>query len=184
VAARVTGPARAAALLGLALVAAGCGVGAGTGGAPVVMSPAPVATAPALAPAPAATRAAIFAALGRERLIVADTATPYRPAESTPLAAAPRTVYQVTLPADPNEGFIVVYEFPTDALAADAARAQVAYLGSGPGRVQTPSGTDHVLQQLGPTVIVYDWLPGAALDPQAPLIAEALRTVGTSFDVR
>jgi hypothetical protein len=183
VAAGVTARSRAAAVLALALVMGGCGMGAGSSGA-IAPQSATSAAPPALGPAATATRTALFAALGRARLIVAETATPYRPAESAPLAAAPRNVYQVTLPADPNEGFVVVYEFPTDAAAVDAANAQLAYLTSGPGRVQTPSGTEHVVQQLGPTVIVYDWLPGAALDAGAPRIAEALRTVGTSFDVR
>jgi hypothetical protein len=138
---------------------------------------------PAVGPAAAAARAAVFDALGSANLIVAETASPYRPAESAPLAAAPRNVYQVTLPQEPGDGFVVVYELPTEAAATAAAEAQVEYLASGPGRVQSAPGTDHVIQQLGPALIVYDWLPADAQDPAAPKVAEALRTIGTTFSV-
>ena len=138
---------------------------------------------PALGASAEATRQAVFGALGRQNLIVAPTASPFRPPESGALADAPRNVYQVTLPSAPDEGFVVVYELPTEADAIAAAGAQRDYLATGPGRVQAPPGTDHVIQQLGPTVIVYDWVPGGAQDEAAPLVAEALRTIGTTFAV-
>ena len=157
------------------------------GGANLTPIPAsPVATpAPAgLGPASATAREALFDALGDARLLVAPSPIPYRPAEAATLAAAPRTVYQVTLPAEPANGFVVVYELPNEAAATAAAKDQQAYLLSGPGRVQSPLGTDHVIQQLGATVIYYNWLPGAAVDPSAPRIAETLRGIGTAFEVR
>jgi hypothetical protein len=138
---------------------------------------------PAVGPGSAAARTAVFDALGRANLIVADSATPFRPPESAALAEAPRNVYQVTLPQDPDEGFVVVYQLPTESDARSAAEAQREYLASGPGRVQSPPGTDHVLQQLGSAVIVYDWLPADAQDAGAPRVAEALRTIGTTFSV-
>jgi hypothetical protein len=138
---------------------------------------------PAIGASAEATRQALFGALGRQNLIVAPTVSPYRPPESGPLAAAPRNVYQVSLPSAPDEGFIVVYELPTEGDAIAAAGAQRDYLASGPGRVQAPPGTDHVIQQLGPTVIVYDWVPGGARDEATPRVAAALRTIGTTFAV-
>jgi hypothetical protein len=175
---------RAAALPGLALVTALALAGCADLDAPPPQGPAatPIGS-PALGVSAEAARAAVFAALGRENLIVAPTVSPFRPPESVPLAAAPRNVYQVTLPADPDGGFIVVYEFPTDADAGAAAEAQREYLASGPGRVQAPPGTDHIIQQLGATLIVYDWLPAGAHDEAAPRVAEALRTIGTTFTV-
>lgn len=164
----------------LAALVAACG-----GTNPSVAPPTAVATKPpgGVGPATEATRAAIFAALGEAQLIVAESPIPYRPAEAATLAAAPRSVYQVTLPAEPSNGFIVLYELEDAVAATEAAREQHAYLVSGPGRVQYPLGTAHVLQQLGPTVIYYTWLPAASVDPAAPRIAEALRTVGTTFEV-
>ena len=164
----------------LALVLAGC---ADLDAKP---SQGPAATpigSPALGASAEATRQAVFGALGRQNLIVAPTATPFRPPEAAPLADAPRNVYQVTLPSAPEEGFIVVYELPTATDAIAAAGAQRDYLATGPGRVQAPPGTDHVIQQLGPTVIVYDWVPGGSPDEAAPRVAEALRTIGTAYTV-
>ena len=64
-----------------------------------------------------------------------------------------------------------------------AAEAQREYLASGPGRVQSPPGTDHVIQRFGSALILYDWLPADAQDPNAPRVAQALRTIGTSYVV-
>jgi hypothetical protein len=145
----------------------------------------PVVSVPraAVGPASAVARDALFAALGNARLLVADSPIPYRPAEAGSLAAAPRSVYEVTLPAEPNPSFVIVYELETEAAAVDAAKEMHAYLTSGPGKVQAPLGTQHVLQQLGPTVLYYQWLPAAAVDPSAPRVADALRTIGTTFEV-
>jgi hypothetical protein len=167
--------------LALALVVGGCGTTD-----PAAVPPSPATTQPprAVGPASAATREALLAALGGASLLVADSPIPFRPAEAATLAAAPRTVYQVTLPAEPNNGFIVVYELEDEAAAIAASKEQQAYLLSGPGRVQAPLGTEHVLQQLGSTVILYSWLPEASVDPAAPRIAETLRGVGTAFEVR
>ena len=122
-------------------------------------------------------------ALGAANLVLADTLAPVRPAEAALLAAAPRAVFQVTLPADPTRGFIVVYEFADAARASDAAAEEQRYLASGPGRVQTAPGTVHVIRQIGPTVVLYDWLPGAAEDLAAPEIQGALETLGVGFPV-
>lgn len=183
-AARLTGRGRRAILAG-ALVTAGFALAgcADLEATPSADQPASPVGSPAAGPAAAAARAALFDALGKASLIVAESATPFRPPEAEPLAAAPRSVYQVTLPQDPGDGFVVVYEMPSEADARAAAEAQRAYLASGPGRVQSPPGTDHVIQQLGSALIVYDWLPADAQDPNAPRVAEALRTIGTPFAV-
>jgi hypothetical protein len=136
-----------------------------------------------VSPAVGQTRAELVRALGTANLILADTQSPVRPAEAPLLAAAPRAVFQVTLPADPTRGFIVVYEFADAARASDAAAEEQQYLESGPGRVQTPEGTVHVIRQVGSTVVLYDWLPGAAQDPRAPDVQRVLETVGVGYPV-
>jgi hypothetical protein len=137
----------------------------------------------AVSAAVALTRGELVRALGTKNLVLTDSQAPVRPAEASLLAAAPRAVYQVLLPKDPSKGFIVVYEFPDATHAAAAATEEQAYLATGPGRVQRPQGTISVIRALGPTVIFYDWLPGAAQDPSAPGIQEALETVGTGYPV-
>lgn len=136
-----------------------------------------------VSPAVDQTRAELVGVLGQHNLQLADTQTPVRLAESPLLTTAPRAVYQVVLPKDPDKGYIVVYEFIDPARAAAAAAEQQAYLGSGPGRVQTPQGTISVIRQVGSTVVLYQWLPGAAQDPSAPGIQDALETLGIGFPV-
>jgi hypothetical protein len=92
-------------------------------------------------------------------------------------------VFQVTLPADPGKGYVVVYELPDASRAAEAAAEEQQYLESGPGRIQSPEGTVHVLRQLGSTVVLYDWLPGAAKDPKAPDVQRSLESVGVGYPV-
>ena len=165
----------------LATVLAACG---GTTAPPPSAPPAaavgPVRT---VSPAVAPIRAEIVRALGTHNLVLSDSQAPTRPAESALLTTAPRAVYQVILPADPGHGFIVVYEFPDAGRAAEAAAEEQHYLGTGPGRVQTPQGTVYVLRQLGTTVIVYSWLPAASPDAATPGIQAALETVGVGFPV-
>jgi hypothetical protein len=136
-----------------------------------------------VSPAVNQTRAELVRVLSAANLILADTQAPVRPAEAPLLVAAPRAVFQVTLPADPTHGFIVVYEFIDSNRASEAAAEEQRYLASGPGRIQTPEGTIHVLRQVGPTVLLYDWLPGAAKDPSAPEIQRALETLGVGYPV-
>ena len=171
------------ALLTLSLgVVAGC---AASGPAPSVPAAAVPATSTpgAVSPAVLQTRGELVRALGTQNLVLTDSQSPVRPAESPSLAAAPRAVYQVQLPKDPDKGFIVVYEFPDATQAAAAAAQQQAYLANGPGRVQSPQGTVNVIRALGPTVIFYEWLPGAAQDPSAPGIQQALETIGVGYPV-
>ena len=134
-------------------------------------------------PAVNGTRADLVRVLGDQQLILTDSQAPVRPAEAPLLASAPRGVYQVTLPKDPNKGFIVVYEFPDPARAAAAATEQQAWLATGPGRVQQPEGTVTIIRQVGSTVVYYDWLPGASQDPSAAGIQTALETLGTGYPV-
>jgi hypothetical protein len=154
------------------------------GGASVASVPAAtVRPAMTVSPTVNQTRAELVRVLSAANLILADTQVPIRPVESPLLAAAPRAVFQVTLPADPARGFIVVYEF-TDAERASAAAAEEQlYLASGPGRIQTPEGTVHVLRQVGPTVVLYEWLPGAARDPAAPDVQRVLETLGVGYPI-
>jgi hypothetical protein len=170
-------------LLGAAivvLVAAGC---ATDGGAVASVPVASIAPATTVSPAVGQTRAELVRVLSSASLVLADTQSPVRPAEAPLLATAPRAVFQVVLPEDPDRGFIVVYEFSDSSRAAEAAAEEQRYLATGPGRVQTPEGTVYVLRQVGSTVVLYDWLPGAARDPAAPDVQRALETLGVGFPI-
>jgi hypothetical protein len=176
-----SGLALAAALAAvLAATLAGCGTVDESGRSFPVASIGPAMT---VSPAVDQTRAALAGVLGTRNLQLGDTQTPVRMAESPLLTTAPRAVYQVVLPKDPDKGYIVVYEFPDTGRAAAAAAEQQGYLGSGPGRVQTPQGTVSVIRQVGTTVVLYQWLPAAADDPSAPGIQAALETLGVGYPV-
>jgi hypothetical protein len=136
-----------------------------------------------VSPAVGQTRTALVGVLAGHQLQLADTQTPVRMAESPLLTTAPRAVYQVVLPKDPDKGYIVVYEFPDPGSAAAAATEQQGYLGSGPGRVQTPQGTVSVIRQVGSTVVMFQWLPAASQDPSAGGIQTALETLGVGYPV-
>jgi hypothetical protein len=169
------------ALLGAVLVvAAGCAASEVPARSFPVASVGPAMT---VTPAVIPTRAELVRALGTHNLVLSDTQAAVRPSEAGLLAAAPRAVYQVLLPKDPSRGFIVVYELRDSARATEAAAEQQAWLATGPGRVQGPQGTVSIVRQLGPTVVFYEWLPGASQDPSAIGIQQALETVGVGFPI-
>ena len=110
-------------------------------------------------------------------------ATPYRPAEWPLLATAPRAVYQVILPDDPDEGFIVVYEFPDPAGPRRPPPSSRRTSRPGPGRSSRRSGRSTSSARSGPTVVFYGWLPEDAKDASAPGIQGALETLGAGYPV-
>jgi hypothetical protein len=173
------------AFLGLALVAAvvaGC-TGTTGNGATVTFPAGSIGPDRTVSPAMDLTRATLFEALGAQQLVLQDTDRPFRPPEGPMLAGAPRAIYQVILPQDPDQGFIVAYEFLDPSQATQAAQEQAAYLASGPGRVNFPIGAVHVIRVVGTAVVLYSWIPEGAEDPAAPRIQEALETVGLAVPV-
>jgi hypothetical protein len=89
----------------------------------------------------------------------------------------------VVLAQDPAHGFIVLYDFP-DAGAAYAAGTEMArYLASGPGRIQFPPDAEHVLRQVGSTLVFFTRSPGNSPDPRSVDIAQALGTVGVGIAI-
>jgi hypothetical protein len=176
------GPGRlAAAALLIAALLSGCAAEVVAPSSPALPSVGAVAT---LSPAVALTRAELVRALGERSLVLADTRRPFRPPEAAELATVPRTVFEVTLPEAPDDGFLVVYEFADPATAAEGGAVQAAWLASGPGRIQAgPSGTIHVLRLVGPTLVYWTWNPEGAADPRTPDIQAALERLGIGVPV-
>ncbi|HET7029369.1 MAG TPA: hypothetical protein VFI34_02570 [Candidatus Limnocylindrales bacterium] len=176
---RSTAGAALAVVLGLAV--AGCGVAANT--APASVPQASAGPSARVGGATGTTFGAIQAALSGVAVQIGESNRPFQPPESGRLRAAPRAVYQAVLPDQPDAGFVVVYEFADAAAATDAGNEEAGYLGTGPARVEAPLGTQYVVRALGPTLIVFPWLPAASSDPTAGQIAAALATLGIGFDV-
>ena len=188
---RVPSPARVARLAGLAGLAGlalaatvllgGCGIAArGVAVPPVESTPSPLTTVSA---AVELTRLQVARALGAAQFQLTVPNVPFRPPESPRLTDVPRAVYQVLLPNDPTHGFIVIYEFPDSNMAALAGNEMAAYLGTGPGRIQFPPDSRHVLRQLDTTLIFYSWSPANSPGPQGGEIASALQTIGVGFAI-
>jgi hypothetical protein len=144
---------------------------------PLGFTPAPVGGATA------ATRASVTNALSVERLQVVDAPVSYRPAEGPLFAAAPRSVIQVILPADPAHGFITLYAFASPQAALTAANDQAAYISSGPGRVQFGIDARFTLRVLGSTAVFFWWSPANSPDQNTPAIDLALAQVGTAVPI-
>ena len=175
----MTGGRFAGLALCLAISCAGCGIGASH--EIVTFPPESVGPAATVSPAVLQTRAVIAAALSSMGIQLADAKNAFRPGESPLLATAPRAVYQAVLPADPEGGQIVVYEFRDAGAAVDAGNELAGYLGTGAGRIQFPDDVRWTIRQVGTTLIFYTWAPSTSPDPASPKIADALATLGTGF---
>ena len=145
--------------------------------------PATQAPTRSVGPAVAQTRAELVRVLGTKNLVLQDSQAQFRPPEDARFTTTPRALYQVILPQAPDEGFIVVYEFPDPTAASEAATAHAAYLATGPAKVQSPFGSRHIIRLLGSTVVVYSWVPEGAEDPLQPDIQTVLETLGTGVPV-
>jgi hypothetical protein len=160
----------------------GCGVAAPQGS---VVSP-PEASAsplPTVSVAVAQTRlqtANLLSAQGYQLLVPTQ---PYRPPESPRLSVAARAVFQVALPNDPTHGYILIYEFGNTDQASLAGNEMAGYIGSGPGRIQFQNDSQHVLRQVGTTLILYSWSPANSPGPDAPRIGAILSTIGQGFAI-
>jgi len=168
-----------AVILALGLLIGGCAAPAPSG---------PTYPPEGVTPPPAgdATRAAlnqVLGALDAAGFEAAIAARPYRPPEAARLAAAPRTVVQVTLTADPARGLLVIYGLDSADAARAAATDQAAYIASGPGRIQFPPDARFVLRIVGSSVVFFAWSPGSAIDLRTGDIAAALETLGTGVAV-
>jgi hypothetical protein len=162
-------------------VLAGCGIGANN--QPASLPAASLGPATGVTGATAQTRGEIAAALASIGVQFGDATRPYRPPESARLRNAARAVYQVVLPDLPDSGYIVVYEFADATAAVDAGNEEAGFLGTGPARVNFPRDAQHVLRQVGPTLILYTWSPSGSTDPTAGNVASALMKLGIGFTV-
>lgn len=150
------------------------GIGVGVGGP---------ATTPTLAPAGQAaerTRELVSKTLEAASFQVQSPQTKYQPGESQGLVDAPRLLLQAVLPSDPEHGYIVIYELPSDAQAARAGSDFLAFLASGPGAIQYPRDAQFVLQRVGSTLVFYTWSPSVSPDPEVARLAATLETIGTT----
>ncbi|MDQ3870182.1 MAG: hypothetical protein M3301_01025 [Chloroflexota bacterium] len=82
----------------------------------------------------------------------------YRPSEPEMLAAIPRAVFQLDQ-SEPDEGYVVVYEFRDPEAAAAGGRELAGYLASGFGQTNYPVDAQFALAQMGGTLVLGWWSP-------------------------
>lgn len=144
-----------------------------------VAGPGASATIPPTGQAATRTHDQVVTVLERASFQVRDPQTAYRPGESPELVNAPRRLVQAVLPNDPQGGYVVIYELPTNGDADRVGREFAAYLASGTGAIQYPRDAQFVLRRVGPTLVFFAWSPEVSPDPRVADMAAALETIGT-----
>jgi hypothetical protein len=170
------------AILSAAILVASCGLNVAE--TPPPSGPLPTGLA-SLTPAIEGTHVALDAALHTGAGVGLDDAPEaYRPAEPPVLAYAPRAVFKVRLPNDPNRLYVLLYSFPDAAAAAAAGREAAAFYASGPALVQFPPDTRFALSQVGEVLVFSAWSPGSTSDrPAAEAAFDVVRGFGQAIPV-
>jgi len=144
-----------------------------------IINPSP---APTLAPTGQAAERTwneVSAALQAQRFQVVEPQNPFRPGETAELLQVPRRLLQTVLPDSPEDGYVVIYELPSNNDAERAGRDLATYVASGPGAVQYPRDTQFTIRRIGQTLVFFSYSPQANPDPALPQMAAVLETLGT-----
>jgi hypothetical protein len=129
------------------------------------------------------TLALIQQALAPVGLQLQPPTQPYRPSEPVGLLSAPRAVQRESL-AEPDLGYVVVYDLPDQQTAADRAEELAAYLGSGFGQTNYPIDAQFAISQVGDTIVFTWWAPSrAGGDAKAEDGFDAVASVGQQVPV-
>ncbi len=169
--------------MGLAVACAGCG------STPASTAPVPVGSVAILAPEPGLTASvASSVTLLRQNLAaggfqLSPVNEPVQPAVPLAFGTVPVVVYRIEL-ADPDQGFVLIYDFPAPPAAAAGATSLARFVGSGFGQTAYPSDALFSVASLGADVIFTWWSPGRASDPAVTQAAIArVAAVGTAAPV-
>jgi hypothetical protein len=108
----------------------------------------------------------------------------YRPSEPASLLQAPRVVMRADL-ADPEDGYVIIYEAADPGAARQRAQELADYLGSGFGQTNFSADTQFSVSVLSDTVVSTNWSRRRSSDPErAEAVFDAIATVGEAFEVR
>lgn len=108
---------------------------------------------------------------------------PFRPSEPEALLEVPRAVFRADL-ADPDDGFVVVYQAADAAAAHDLAQVLADYLGSGFGQTNYARDTQFSVAVVHDSVVFTTWSRGRSSDPErAEAIFDAIAALGAPAEV-
>ena len=152
-------------------------------GTAAISTPAPQTPMTVLSPQVQAGLAAVQRRLGELGLRLEQAVPEYRPAEPDVVQSVPRAVFRVTQ-ADPNAGWVVIYDLGQPDAAIETGRAFARYLGSGFGQTNYPRDAQFALNQVGGALVFTWWSPGLSADPDGARAAfEAMQLAGQSLPI-
>ena len=158
-------------VVGIVLIAASAlGIGFGGSVAPATMAP--------TGQAAQYTHDLVTMTLTDAGFQVIDPQTPYRPGESPALIDVPRRVVQAVLQSDPDKGYVVIYELPSNGEADQVGKDFVSYLASGTGAIQYPRDEQFVVRRVGSTLVFFSYSPLVSPDPEMARLASTVATIG------
>ncbi len=167
----------------LAVACAGCGAAPAATSPPPGGSAAIVPAEPGLSAAEATTVTLLRRSLATGGFQLSPVSQQVQPAVPVTFATTPVVVYRIEL-ADPDQGFILIYDFSAPAAAAAGAAALARFVGSGFGQTTYPIDAEFSVASLGADVIFTWWSPGRASDPTTTRAAIGLvASVGTAVPV-
>ena len=168
---------RHVALLIVAAVLCGC---ATTEGVPTAAPPASQLTV--VTPAIDAARAAVAGRLQEGGFTLAQSNMGYEPGQPGGLQSAQRVVFQISL-ADPNQGFLVIYDLGTSDAAIAAGTDFAGYLHSF-GHSNYPSDAQFTLNAIDSALVFFWYSRDRASEPDRADQAFALiSSVGQAIEV-
>jgi hypothetical protein len=107
----------------------------------------------------------------------------YRPSEPASLLQTPRVIRRVEL-ADPDDGFVVIYEAENRGAALERAAELADYVESGFGQTNFVADTQFSVSTLEDTVIFSTWSQRRSDDPERAQGAfDAIASVGTPIEI-
>lgn len=174
-------PTAALAAVAILVLVVACGGPPGAG--PVAPGSTPGTAVATLGPQFAGPAALVEARLAAAGLRVAQSPVAYRPGEPAAVQYAARAVLRVEM-ADPNEGWLMIYDLRTDDAARRAGQDFAAYLASGLGRTNYPRDAQFALSRSDGALFFYWWSPERSSDADRARAAfDAVRAAGESIEV-
>ena len=116
-----------------------------------------------------------------ERLVMPTAA--YRPSEPQSMIQLPRTIRRVEL-ADPDDGYVVVYQAPSAGAAIELAQDLADYVGSGFGQTNYVADTQFAVSTIEDTIVFTTWSQRRSDDPERSRAAfDAIASVGSPVEI-
>ncbi|CAN5505215.1 hypothetical protein BH20CHL6_BH20CHL6_14130 [soil metagenome] len=117
-------------------------------------------------------------------LRIEQVARPFAVSEPPSIATAPRAVFRIELP-DPDDGYLVIYEFFDPEAAARRGAELADHVESGFGQTNYPLDAQFALSQEGATLVFSYWSQDRSASPEEARAAfDAISGFGRAIPIR